>query len=112
MAHPAVGEAGVIGIPRRDQREEIKAFVILRQGHEASEELRKELVAQVRNTLGPIATPKEVEFVPTLPKTRSGKIMRRVLKGAGVGHRPGGPDDAGGVSVRGAAERDLKTCSR
>ncbi len=89
VAHPAVGEAGVIGIPDAIKGEEIKAFVILRQGHEASEELRKELVAQVRNTLGPIATPKEVEFVPTLPKTRSGKIMRRVLKAQELGIDPG-----------------------
>ena len=79
----------MIGIPDAIKGEEIKAFVILRQGHEASEELRKELVAQVRNTLGPIATPKEVEFVPTLPKTRSGKIMRRVLKAQELGIDPG-----------------------
>ena len=89
VAHPAVGEAGAIGVPDPLKGEEIKAFVILRSGHEASEELRAELVGQVRDVLGPIATPKAIEFVSAFPKTRSGKIMRRVLKAQELGLDPG-----------------------
>ena len=89
VAHPAVGEAGVIGIPDAIKGEEIKAFVVLRAGSQASDALHKQLFEQVRNTLGPIATPKAIDFVPSLPKTRSGKIMRRVLKAQELGIDPG-----------------------
>lgn len=89
VAHPAVGEAGVIGIPDAIKGEEIKAFVVLRAGSQPSDALHKQLFEQVRNTLGPIATPKAIDFVPSLPKTRSGKIMRRVLKAQELGIDPG-----------------------
>lgn len=89
VSHPAVGEAAVIGKPDPIKGEAIKAFVILRTGHSASEELRAALVEHVRHVLGPIATPSELEFVPRLPKTRSGKIMRRVLKAQELGLDPG-----------------------
>jgi acetyl-CoA synthetase len=80
VSHPACGEAGVIGKPDEIKGEVIKAFVVLRVGHEPGEALRVELVEHVRYHLGPIGTPAEIEFVSKLPKTRSGKIMRRLLK--------------------------------
>jgi len=89
VAHHAVGEAGVIGIPDELKGEEIKAFVVLRAGFEPNADLHKALFQQVRNTLGPIATPKAIDFVASLPKTRSGKIMRRVLKAQELGVDPG-----------------------
>jgi acetyl-CoA synthetase len=89
VAHHAVGEAGVIGIPDELKGEEIKAFVVLRAGFEPNDDLHKALFQQVRNTLGPIATPKAIDFVASLPKTRSGKIMRRVLKAHELGIDPG-----------------------
>ena len=67
----------------------IKAFVILRIGHEPGDRLKNELLYHVRITLGPIAMPSEIEFVTSLPKTRSGKIMRRVLKAKEMGMDPG-----------------------
>jgi acetyl-CoA synthetase len=89
VSHPAVGEAAVIGKPDPLKGEAIKAFVLLRAGHEAGDALRTALVAHVRRVLGPIATPAEIEFVTRLPKTRSGKIMRRVLKAQELGQDPG-----------------------
>ena len=80
VSHPACGEAGVIGKPDAIKGEVIKAFVVLRVGYEASDELRGALVEHVRYHLGPIGTPADLEFVAKLPKTRSGKIMRRLLK--------------------------------
>ena len=85
VAHPAVAEAAVIGIPHDVKGESIKAFVILKVGHEPSDELKQELKAQVRKMIGPIATPDAIDFVTSLPKTRSGKIMRRVLKAKELG---------------------------
>jgi acetyl-CoA synthetase len=85
VSHPSCGEAGVIGKPDDIKGEAIKAFVVLRVGHEASEPLRAELIEHVRYHLGPIGTPAEIEFVPKLPKTRSGKIMRRLLKAQEAG---------------------------
>ena len=67
----------------------IKAFVILCMGHTPGEKLKNELIYHVRITLGPIAMPSDIEFVETLPKTRSGKIMRRVLKAKEMGIDPG-----------------------
>jgi acetyl-CoA synthetase len=89
VGHPAVGEAAVIGKPDALKGEAIKAFVLLRAGHQASDALRDELVEHVRHVLGPIATPAEIEFAVRLPKTRSGKIMRRVLKAQELGLDPG-----------------------
>lgn len=80
VEHPAVAEAGVIGKPDPIRGEIIKAFVSLRQGYEPSEELKKEIQEFVRNGLAAHAVPREIEFKDKLPKTRSGKIMRRVLK--------------------------------
>lgn len=83
--HPAVAEAAVIGKPHEIKGESIKAFVILKQGYEPSEKLAEDIKQHVRNVLGPIAVPDEIEFVDKLPKTRSGKIMRRVLKARELG---------------------------
>jgi acetyl-CoA synthetase len=80
LKHPAVAEAGVTGRPDELRGEVISAFVVLKQGHEPSEPLRRELIETVRHELGPVAVIGDVEFVGVLPKTRSGKIMRRVLK--------------------------------
>jgi acetyl-CoA synthetase len=85
VSHPACGEAGVIGKPDAIKGEAIKAFVVLRVGHAPSDELKSQLVEHVRYHLGPIGTPAEIEFVPKLPKTRSGKIMRRLLKAQETG---------------------------
>jgi len=85
VAHPAVAEAAVIGKPHDIKGESIKAFVILKVGQHPTDELKAELKKKVREMIGPIATPDEIEFVATLPKTRSGKIMRRVLKAQELG---------------------------
>ncbi|GAB4201807.1 MAG: acetate--CoA ligase [Roseiflexaceae bacterium] len=85
VSHPAVAEAAVIGLPHEVRGNAIHAFVILRQGNEPSEKLADELRAHVGKVMGPIAKPEAVNIVPTLPKTRSGKIMRRVLKAQAMG---------------------------
>lgn len=85
MEHPSVAEAGVIGRPDPVAGEVVKAFVTLRPGFQPSEELRLELVAFARKRLGPAVAPREIVFDPHLPKTRSGKIMRRLLKAKELG---------------------------
>ena len=85
MEHPAVAEAGVIGKPDPLIGELVKAFVVLKAGHTASEDLRAELLGFARKRLGPAVAPKEIAFVDALPKTRSGKIMRRLLKARELG---------------------------
>jgi acetyl-CoA synthetase len=85
MEHPAVAEVGVIGKPDPVAYEVVKAFVSLRQGHEPSEELRLELLGHARKRLGTVVAPKEIAFVEALPRTRSGKIMRRLLKSRELG---------------------------
>ncbi len=85
VEHPSVVEAAVIGKPDEVKGERIKAFVILKEGIKPSEELKKEIQKTVREILGPIAIPEEIEFVDKLPKTRSGKIMRRVLRAKELG---------------------------
>ncbi len=89
VSHDAVVEAAVIGKPHRTAGEMIKAFVILKQEHHEREELVKTLKAHVKTELGKIAVPQEIEVVTSLPKTRSGKIMRRVLKAQELGQDPG-----------------------
>ena len=85
VSHPAVGEAAAIGIPDAVKGESIKAFVLLRAGHTGTPALNASLIEHVRRELGPIATPSVIDFVTTLPKTRSGKIMRRFLKAKETG---------------------------
>lgn len=85
MEHPAVAEAGVIGKPDPTVGELVKAFVSLNPGFKASEELRLELLGHARKRLGAAVAPKEIDILPTLPRTRSGKIMRRLLKARELG---------------------------
>jgi len=80
VEHDAVAEAAVVGVPHDIKGNAIYAFVILNDGFDPSEELEKELIGQVRTSIGPIAAPERVQITPGLPKTRSGKIMRRILR--------------------------------
>ena len=89
VSHPSVAEAAVIGKPDELRGESIKGFVTLRVGNDPSDRMIADLQAHVRQELGPIAVPSEIEFAPTLPKTRSGKIMRRLLKAQELGLDPG-----------------------
>jgi acetyl-CoA synthetase len=88
VSHEAVAEAAVVGRPDEIKGEAIVAFVVLRQSF-AGGDLRDKLIHHVREVLGPVATPAEVNFVDKLPKTRSGKIMRRLLKAQELGEDPG-----------------------
>jgi acetyl-CoA synthetase len=85
IEHPAVAEAGVIGKPDPVAMEIVKAFVALKDGFAPDEKLRRELLRFSRDKLGPGVAPREIEFVASLPKTRSGKIMRRLLKARELG---------------------------
>ena len=85
MEHPAVAEAGVIGKPDPVVGEVVKAFVALKPGFEAGEPLRRELLGHARQRLGAAVAPKEIDFRSSLPRTRSGKIMRRLLKARELG---------------------------
>lgn len=89
ITHPAVAESGVIGIPDEMKGEVIMAFVVLKPGHKETENLKQVLKDHVRRELGPIATPAGIEFRESLPKTRSGKIVRRLLKSEYLGEDPG-----------------------
>ncbi|NVM53468.1 MAG: acetate--CoA ligase [Candidatus Helarchaeota archaeon] len=80
VSHPDVAEAAVVPVEHKIKGQAIFAYVILKKGIEPSEELKKELKVHVRKEIGPIAKPEAIEFTPSLPKTRSGKIMRRILK--------------------------------
>ncbi len=79
-SHPAVAEAAVVGFPHDVKGEDLYAYVILKVGQAGTDDLKKQLVAHVRKEIGPIASPGKLQFVPGLPKTRSGKIMRRILR--------------------------------
>jgi acetyl-CoA synthetase len=85
LQHPAVAEAGVIGKPDPVALEVVKAFVSLKTGFAPTPELRRELLAHARARLGAVVAPKEIDFKPSLPRTRSGKIMRRLLKARELG---------------------------
>ena len=89
VSHPSVAEAAVIGKPDPIRGESIKAFVTLRVGNDPSDQMVADLQLHVRRELGPIAVPSEIDFTPTLPKTRSGKIVRRLLKAQELGLDPG-----------------------
>jgi len=80
VAHPKVAEAAVVGMPHDLKGQGIYCYVTLKSGEEPSDALRKELVAWVRKEIGPIASPDAIQWAPGLPKTRSGKIMRRILR--------------------------------
>jgi acetyl-CoA synthetase len=89
VSHSAVAEAAAIGLPHEVKGNAIHTYVILKAGIEKSEQLREDLIKHVGHEVGPIAKPESVEFVDVLPKTRSGKIMRRVLKARALGEDPG-----------------------
>lgn len=80
IEHHAVAEAAVVGVSDELTGQAVNAFVAVKEGHEITDALRKEFVTQVRKSIGPFAAPKAVHIVPDLPKTRSGKIMRRILR--------------------------------
>ena len=85
VEHKAIAEAGVIGIPDAERSEIIKAFIVLNQGYKPSPKLKKEIQVFIKKRLAAHAYPREIEFTKDVPKTRSGKIMRRVLKAKELG---------------------------
>lgn len=85
MKHPAVVEAAVIGKPEPSIGELVKAFVVLKEGFEPTDEMSQELIGFARKTMGPAVAPKEISFIESLPKTKSGKILRRLLKARELG---------------------------
>jgi acetyl-CoA synthetase len=85
MRHPAVAEAAVIGKPEASIGELVKAFVVLKNANESTEEMRMNIMGFARKEMGPAVAPKEIEFVENIPKTRSGKILRRLLKARELG---------------------------
>ena len=85
VSHPAVAEAAVVGFPHDIKGQGIYAFITLKVGHEYSDELKDSLIEQVRKEIGPIASPDVIHWAPGLPKTRSGKIMRRILRKMAAG---------------------------
>jgi acetyl-CoA synthetase len=105
VAHPAVSEAAVMGKEDAVKGEVPVAFVVLRSGFTPSDELRAELIKQIRTAIGPIATPDAIIIVNKLPKTRSGKIMRRLLKAVLSGAPLG---DTSTIEDEGSIE-DIKT---
>jgi len=80
VSHPTVAEAAVVGMPHEVKGQSIYAYVTLKAGYDESDELLAALKMHVRKEIGPIAAPEVIQFAPGLPKTRSGKIMRRILR--------------------------------
>ncbi|GMU21779.1 MAG: acetyl-coenzyme A synthetase [Phycisphaerae bacterium] len=95
VAHPSVAEAAVVGFPHQIKGQGIYAYVTLKAGQQYTDELKKMLVSHVRATIGPIATPDVIHWAPGLPKTRSGKIMRRILRKIAEGE----PEQIGDVTT-------------
>ena len=89
LEHPAVAESAAVAKPDPINMEVVKAFVTLKPGFSPSDDLELEIINQIRKHLSPLAMPQEIEFVPSLPKTRSGKIMRRVLRAQEFGEPVG-----------------------
>ena len=85
VSHETVAEAAVVGFPHDIKGEGIYVYVTLKEGIQPTEELRKILMAHIRKEIGPIASPDKLQFAPGLPKTRSGKIMRRILRKIAAG---------------------------
>ncbi len=111
LKHPVVAECAVVGRPDELRGEVISAFVLLKHGHVPSEQLRKALIDTVRHELGPVAVIGELNFVAMLPKTRSGKIMRRVLKAVILDRDPGDIttiEDEGSVQDARAAWQEMR----
>ncbi len=112
VSHPAVAEAAVAGKADEIKGEKIVAFVIIKAGNNPSHELSRDLREHVRKAIGPLATPEEIHFVKSLPKTRSGKIMRRVIKAVANGMQSVGDlttlDDQASVEEVKRAVEDLK----
>lgn len=115
VSHPAVSEAAVMGKEDPVKGEVPVAFVVLRKGYSPSEELRAQLVQHIRTTIGPIATPDAIVIVNKLPKTRSGKIMRRLLRavlaGAALGDISTLEDEASVEEIKAAYEELQKQLS-
>ncbi|HMA34256.1 MAG TPA: acetate--CoA ligase [Chloroflexia bacterium] len=115
LKHPAVAEAGATGRPDPLRGEVISAFVVLKQGHHKSPELHDQLLETVRHELGPVAVIGELNFVNGLPKTRSGKIMRRVLRAVTLDREPGDIttiEDEGSVDEARQAWQEMKAALR
>jgi acetyl-CoA synthetase len=111
LRHPAVAECAVVGRPDEIRGEVISAFVLLKHGHSASDELRKAVLDTIRRELGPVAVVGELNFVSMLPKTRSGKLMRRVLKAVILDRDPGDIttiEDEGSVDETRLAWKQMK----
>lgn len=115
VSHPAVTEAAVTGKADEVKGEAIVLFVTLKQDYEASEDLQKSIIQHVRKVIGPMATPEDVFFVDQLPKTRSGKIMRRLLKAVAAGEKVGDTttlDDEGSIRQAEEAFGKIKKLSK
>jgi acetyl-CoA synthetase len=111
LMHPAVAECAVVGRPDEIRGEVISAFVLLKHGHTASDDLRKAVLDTIRRELGPVAVVGELNFVGMLPKTRSGKLMRRVLKAVILDRDPGDIttiEDEGSVEETRLAWNEMK----
>ena len=115
LRHPGAAEAGVTGRPDELRGEVISAFVVLKAGYEPGDELKTEILQTIRGELGPVAVIGELNFVDALPKTRSGKIMRRVLKAVTLDTDPGDIstiEDEGSVEDARSAWEQMKASIR